>query len=83
MFLIGLIAWRRRRKKLSIRQDDTRTLEKAELPGAGKDIPQLDHDMRVYEVDGDTKPRDIPADTGLAELDGNWTGWEVPETTRR
>lgn len=83
MFLIGLIAWRRRRKKLSIRQDDTSTFEKAELPGAGKDIPQLHDDTRVYEADGDTKPREVPADIGLAELDGNWRGWEVPDTTRR
>lgn len=75
--------WRRRIRNTSNPQHETSTFDKAELSGEGKDLPQLDHGNPVYEANAETKPPEMATDTILAELDGNWRGWEAPGAARR
>lgn len=51
---------------------------KAELPGEGRPRMEKDGTAGIQEVDAVSKPPEVDASNGVAELETDWTGWEAP-----
>lgn len=68
---------RRRRRKRSLHDASFDIGQKAELPGEGKVLPEMSHEGAVHEAHDSSKPPEA-GNTVRAELETDWTGWEVP-----